>query len=188
MQRNSTKTDFSRQATQGGPQNKTAFAASLIQGQADMLDADLLEQFSYALEALGETDIVLLQQFLSDYFRVRSNAKTAPREMTKPEILGMYDVTVKTSLQKNTVSEATRIQNAISQLINIAQVRPELQNMKIVDAVRDWIKSLDIGDPDIILPQEVDQPNLGQPAPQVGGQEMPRLGAPVPSNLMQGAA
>lgn len=187
MQRNSTKTDFGRKETAGGPQNSTAFAASLLQGQADMLDADLLEQFSYALETLGEKDAILLQQFLSDYIRIRSNSKEQPRELNKAEILGMFDFSIKTSLQKNILSESTRIQNALTQLINMGNVRPELQNMKIVDAVRDWIKTLDIGDPDIILPQEAKQPAMpgGMPA-QVPGVPAPAMAPQQPQ--MQGVA
>ena len=172
----STKTDLQKTAGQGGPANTTATAAGIIAGQGDLLDSDIEETFSYALSEMAMKDVVMLQQFTSDQIRLRADSKSQARVIDKSEILGEYDYIAKTSMQTNSIAEGQRIQNAITQLINMANSgRPEFANMNTVDAVKDWIQTLDIGDPDKIMPDVVDQqgldPNLAlppQPQPQGG--------------------
>jgi len=174
----STKTDLSRSPQQGGLQNKTATAAGMIQGQADMLDADLEETFGYALSEMGRKDTIMLQQFLGDYIRIKPDVKQESRILEKEDILGDFDYMVKTSMQKNNLTEAIRIQNAVTQLINMANSgRPEFQSMQLVDATRDWIKTLDIGEADLILP-DVEQAQLPQEIPQLPEQAPQEQGLP----------
>lgn len=154
----STNIDLSRSAGQGGLQNKTATAAGIIQGQSDLLQNDLLETFGFSLSSMGRKDTIMLQQFLGDFIRIRPDIKQESKVLEKENILGDFDYIVKTSAQSNNIMEATRIQNAVTQLINMANSgRPEFQNMKLLEATRDWIKTLDIGEPDKILPEEMQE-------------------------------
>ena len=144
-----------------------------------MLDSDLEETFSFALAEMGMKDALMLQQFMPDLIRIRPDMKQQSFVVSKEQFLGEYDFMVKTSMNKNTVSESQRIQNAITQLINMANSgRPEFQNMKLVDAIKDWIKTLEIGDPDLMMPDVQEQ--LPQPlqigAPQGAPQPQPQGG------------
>lgn len=182
MSRMSNKVDLSRPAQQGGPQNKTLGAANMMQNQADMQTGDFLESFSYGLSQQGRFDCTVLQQMLDGNIIVRPDIKQASKVLRKPEIIGDFDYVVKTSLQSNNMAEGQRLMNAITQLINFKGTGlPELQAMKIVNLVRTYIRTLDLGeDVDDILSLEnnMQQPGAVPSAPPQQAQQMQAMAAP----------
>lgn len=195
----STKTDFFRQQNQGGPANNTATAAGIMENTAAMLDSDLLESFNFGLQEMAGKDVIMLMQFLGDAVRIRPKVNEVSKVITRPEYQGEYDYIIRSSMQRNNLMEATRLNQALTMLINMANSgRPEFQNMNIVEAVQNWLRALDIGDPEKILPagNEFQNPNYVQSdnqavmngqgaAPAMPGQ--PAQPAP-PAQPLQGGA
>jgi hypothetical protein len=158
--------------------NNTATAANLINDTVDQLESDCMETFAYALTLTGKKNVLQLQQFLGDQIRIRPNPKAAPKELWKSEILGDFWYTVLSSLHKNTVQEAIRVQNVLTQMINFKGTGdPTWQNVNMVPIARKWISMLDIGDVDDVMPQQQTAPMAmpgmqGQPGPAAGPEIM----------------
>lgn len=178
VQKMSPKPDFLRNGNKGGLANNTATAANLINDTIDQLESDCMETFAYALTLTGKKNVLQLQQFLGDQIRIRPNPKAAPKELWKSEILGDFWYTVLSSLHKNTVQEAIRVQNVLTQMINFKGTGdPTWQNVNMVPIARKWISMLDIGDVDDVMPQQQTAPMAmpgmqGQPGPAAGPEIM----------------
>jgi len=176
----SAKSDLQRNPNQGGIRNDTATAASIIANEGDILDSDYLESLSNGWRKGMRDMAIMLQQNLPERFNIRPGIRDEEREMGKEEIMGMFNVIVKTSLQKNRVLETTRKINALTQLINLINAAPQqLQGINIAKVTRDVIKDMDIGDVDETFPEQEQQqvPGAVPTAPAPGGPQ--QVEAPV---------
>jgi hypothetical protein len=178
-----TKLNFSKQnAGQGGTSNnKTAFAANIMQGQADILESDYLENFDFGVCDIGRKNTILLQQFLSEIFYIRPKAAQVEKEVAKYMILGRFQYVVNSTVSKNKQNEMMRLQNLVTWLANLL-TNPQLQQAgyRLIPAVNDVIRRADLPSIDEIIPdenQQVQQPGMQQsnqvPAQRSGGAMVP---------------
>ncbi len=166
-QKQSPKPDFLRSGNKGGLANNTATAAGMLGEMSDLMESDCMEVVATGLSRLGKLNIIQLQQHLGSQFLQRPNPKLPPELVYKRDILGDFWYSVMSSLHKNTIQEAIRLQNAATQMINFKNTgNPEFQNLNIGAVVRKWVSQLDIGDVDEIMPEQAQ----GQMMPQMGMQ------------------
>jgi len=168
--------DFSRKAAKGGLQNSTATAALILEEQSDVLETYILESFQFGVKRIALNNTELLMQNLDMEFAIRPETEQQQMIVNKREILGAYDVMVETSLTKNKASELERVQNAITGILNMKGTGEQaLQTMNLVPLFRDWIKKLDVGNVDDLLPQQAEQeapgavPSIQTPGAEFGG-------------------
>lgn len=174
-QKLSTNPDFLRSGNKGGVANNTATAAQILSNIGDVRESDPLEQFSFGLVNMAERNAILLQQHLGDKFNIRPEPRQAVRELTISDILGRFQYNAESSLSKNYASEAFRLQNSITALLNfINSGHPAFQGIDLTKPVKHWIKQLNLpGDVDDIV-KEQQQMMPGQvPSVQVPGAEFP---------------
>lgn len=173
-QKQSPKPDFLRSGNKGGLANNTATAAGMLGEMSDLMESDAMETMAAGLSRMGKLNVLQLQQFLGNEILLRPNPKLPPEMIYKRDLLGDFWYSVMSSLHKNTVQEAIRLQNAATQMINFKNTgNPEFQNMDIGKIVRKWISQLDIGDVDEIMPEQVPMqqgmmPAQGMPQPAQG--------------------
>ena len=153
VQKSSPKPDFLRNGNKGGLANNTATAATIIDEMTELLESDCMEVFSYGLTNMGRKNTILLQQFLGDMIKILPDPKRAPKELWKSEILGSFVYSVVSTLHKNKIQDAIRLQNVLTQMLNFkGSGDPTWQNVDMVPIARKWISSLDIGDVDQVMP------------------------------------
>lgn len=191
IQKMSTKVDLSRQTSQGGGvlNNTTATGANILAGQADTLEADILENFDFGITEIGRKSLIMLQQFLSEIFYVRPGPKDVERMLEKFQILGRYQVSIHTTAMKNKQSELLRMQNLATWLLNVTANPAMAQaGINILPLVNDILKKADIPSGDEILPKESEVmtpgmvPSAQAPVSATGGGMVP-MGAPQPQTM-----
>src|SRR4030042_3181677 len=172
-QKMSTRPDFLRSGNKGGMANNTATAASMLDQVGDYLEEDMLEIFSQGLGLNGRKDAILLIQNLGELIAIRPDPKAMQREIWKEEIIGQYAFTAESSLQKSTIGESIRLQNVLTGMINFMGTGlPVFQGINPIPIVKNWIKKLDVGDVDIIYPDQNQMAQPGyQPSALTPGQE-----------------
>jgi len=187
-QKQSPKPDFLRSGNKGGLANNTATAAGMLGEVSDLMESDCMEVVATGLSRLGKLNIIQLQQHLGSQFLQRPNPKLPPELVYKRDILGDFWYSVMSSLHKNTIQEAIRLQNAATQMINFKNTgNPEFQNLNIGAVVRKWVSQLDIGDVDEIMPEQAQgqmMPQMGM-RPQAQGQIMESV---QPMQLQEGVS
>jgi hypothetical protein len=164
-QKMGTRVDFSKQNNGGMINNKTATAAQIVAGQGDVLEADKLENFNFSVCDIGRKNLILLQQFLSELFYVRPKKTSEEQMLYKYMILGRFQYSVNSTLDKNKQNEMVRLQNLVTWLSNLL-VNPQLQQAgyRLIPAVNDVIRRADLPSIDEILPDEnMPQPQLMPP-------------------------
>jgi hypothetical protein len=155
VQKSSPKPDFLRNGNKGGLANNTATAANIIDEMTDLLESDCMEVFSYGLTDMGKKNSILLQQFLGDRLKILPDPKLPEQQLWKTEILGNYWFYVVSSLHKNKVQDAIRLQNVLTQILNFkGSGDPTWQNVNMIPIARKWVSTLDIGDVDEVMPQQ----------------------------------
>lgn len=167
----STRADINRSPAQGGPTNKTATAVNAIEGEGDLLEADLLDNFSIGLKDQARKKMVMLNQFLPDNFSLRDPSTGEEKTVFKEQMEGVFGYNFKSSLQKNKVAEAQRMINGLNTIVNYVQLGlPFTQTTKLIKPYRELIKNLDLGEVDEIAPEPQEQPQLppGMGAPGMG--------------------
>jgi hypothetical protein len=173
-QKMSPKPDFLRSGNKGGLANNTATAAGILNEMGDLLESDCMEVFATGLQRMGRLNVLQLQQFLANQIQIRPNPKLDPVMLWKSEILGDFWYHIVSSLHKNTVQEAIRLQNAITQMQNFKGTGdPTWQNVNMVPVVRKWVGMLDIGDVDEIMPQQAQMMAQQMPSQGMMPQGMP---------------
>lgn len=154
-QKMSPKPDFLRSGNKGGLANNTATAAGMLDEMGDLLESDCMEMLACGLQRLGKLNVLQLQQFLAPQIQVRPNPKLDPVMLWKKDLLGDFWYEILSSLHKNTVQEAIRLQNVITQIQNFkGTMDPTWQNVNIMPIARKWVSMLDIGDVDTVLPNQ----------------------------------
>lgn len=139
------KPDFSRTAPQGGIQNKTAYAASLIEEDANVQEADYAVAFNMGLERMGEVNGVILRQMLPDLFAMRPDPRVSQRVVSKEEILGPVHYTVETAMTRNQQQRVMKLQNVLTGVMNfIGTGHPAFQNFNLAPIVKEWVNALDL--------------------------------------------
>ena len=155
-QRVTSKVDLARKANQGGIQNKTLGAAQMIEQQGDVKESDYLESVSEGIKHLGLVNLTMLQQFLSDKFKIRPKIQDAQRVLEKKEILGDFYFDVESSWSTNKQMESIRLQNIITGIYNFKGTKdPSWNNVNLVPIIRKWIQQIDPKvDIDEVMPEE----------------------------------
>jgi hypothetical protein len=169
----STKPDLMRSAGDGGPQNKTATGATILQSEADLRESDIMDTFSEGITDTGEINFTMLQQFLPDEFSLRPRPNTPPRTIMKEEMMGRYNYLFHSSMQRNKIMRAGQLASGITQLVNFQKAIPQLAGIDFIKPVRELIRSLDMGNVDEILQENINQ---GQPIPDQGQQALAQMG------------
>ena len=181
IQNMSTKVNFSKMNNGGTQNNKTLGAAQMIAGQADVLEADKLENFDYGVCDIGRKNTILLQQFLSEIFYIRPKADQYEKQIYKYMMLGRFQYVVNSTVSKNKQNEMLRLQNLVTWLANLL-TNPQLQQAgyRLMPAVNDVIRRADLPSIDEIIPSEDQQqqqpgmqPSNQAPAQQAGGAMVP---------------
>lgn len=154
-QKMSARPDFLRHGNKGGLANNTATAAEMIGESGEFLENDMLEIMSYGLSEIGRKDAILLIQNLGEQIAIRPDPKVEMKEFYKDQIIGQYAFTCESSLQKSNISEAIRLQNVLTAILNFkGTADPSWQNVNITPIVRSWIRKLDVGDVDEVYPEQ----------------------------------
>jgi hypothetical protein len=153
-QRVITTPDLNRAPSQGGPSNKTAYAADIMASVGNTQDADILEVFSTRLVRTGEKHIVILSQFLGNLgpILIRPSQRQAIREVQKSQITGDYQCYIDTALQKTDQNELMKYQNLVSWLANLTNagaVQPDFEPL-----VRQVLKMGKVVHSDRVLPEQ----------------------------------
>jgi hypothetical protein len=166
-QRVITTPDLNRAPSQGGPSNKTAYAADIMASVGNTQDADILEVFSTRLVRTGEKHIVILAQFLGNWgpILIRPSQRQAIREVQKSQITGDYQCYIDTALQKTDQNELRKYQDLISWLANLTGagvVQPEFEPL-----VRQVLKMGKVVHSDRVLPEQDQLSQMNQMVPGV---------------------
>jgi len=150
--------DLSRAAKSGGLQNTTATAANILDEQGDVVESEILENFTFGLKRLIRNNVIILQQRLSDEFAIRPKPNEAQRKLMKEEILGDVDYHIETSLNKNKATELLRLQNLITMFMNFkGSGDPALAQLDLTGIFKKLLKQADIGDVDELFPTQPQQ-------------------------------
>lgn len=180
-QRVGLKSDLARQAVQGGVRNETATAANYLENRSNMIESDMLSQFSMAISQIGMINTTLIQQYSADEMIVRPEPKMAPERISKRDILGDFEYIAESSYQKTKNSEVLRLQNAIAGMLNFKGTGdPNFQRLDpiISKTVREWVRRLDLPSVDVdrdLLEQQMQQQipmsqtSLPLPPPEMAG-------------------
>lgn len=178
-QRITSKADLTRGAQQGGPQNKTATAAVIMDERGNVIEADLNSEFAFGVQGTGRINCILLQQFMPDQFNLTAGPMQSQRVVNKEEMLGQYDYELRTSYQINQQVRQTNLLNFMTALQNFKNVDPSWADIDIRKVGRKWAETYDLGlDIDEVIPE---QPIMQGEVPSdiMMGQEMP--GGPQPA-------
>jgi len=166
--------DLSRAAASGGLQNTTATAANILDEQGDVVESEILENFTFGLKRLLEINIIMLQQRLGDEFAIRPKPTEEQRILTKEMILGDVDYHIETSLNKNKASELLRLQNLITMFMNFkGSGDPALSAFDMTSIFKKLYKQADVGDAEEAFPT---QPQLAQPGAVPSAPQAPQDG------------
>lgn len=170
----SSKKDFNRRASSGGPQNDTATAALMMDEMGDVQEAYFLTQFSWGLIDNAHKNLVLIQQYGPEKFKVRPNGGNQPAtELEKYQIIGDYDYQAHTSLTTNKVVQANKLLNLMTAIQNFkgAGVDQTWMSVQIAPIVRSWLRQLELN----VNVDEVFPPESAMPPqmPAMGGPMMP---------------
>jgi hypothetical protein len=197
-QKMSSRPDFLRSGQKGGLANNTATAANMLEQMGDYLESDMLEILGFSIAEIGRKNAIKLIQNLGERIAIRPDPKAVAREFYKDAIIGQYNFTAESSLQKSTIQEAVKLQNALTAIMNFKGSQdPTWQNVNMVDIARRWIKKLDVGDVDTIMPvqpamQQMPgyQQSMNMPGQENAGavQELPAMAAPELEGMMQNVA
>lgn len=178
-QRTTTTPDLNRTASQGGPANKTAYAAGLMESVGASEDGDLLEQVSTCLESVGGKEVIVLGQFVANFspVTVRPGDVNSIRELHKQNIEGDFGVTIDTAYKRTHLGDRNESMNNLSWLLNIEQALNGLGTslgVKFQPLARSIMKNQPSVDIDEVMPETEEglQPNI----PQQPGQ--PQLAPP----------
>jgi len=157
-QRVTTTPNLNRAPSQGGPSNKTAYAADIMASVGNAQDADSLEKFSTCLVRTAEKEIIILGQHLGNWgpVLIRPIQKQSIREVHKSQIVGDYQIYIDTALQKTDQNELIRYQNIITWLSNVAQTGAVTPNLEPL--VRQVLKMGKTVHVDKVLPEQMAQP------------------------------
>lgn len=182
-QRMSTKADLTRNPMQGGPQNKTATAAAMVEESGDIAENYYLRQFSYGLQDNGEHMAYILQQRMPEAFKVRGSPKSDPRSLLLMNILGDFGYRVANSLTKNKQAQAQNLLNTMTFIQNMRGTGdPSWMRVNLPTLIRSWFSQIG-------LPVDMDQvyPEVEEaPAAMAPPQGLPANVLPAPG-AMQGA-
>lgn len=173
MQSVSSNYNSMSKGSQSGPANKTAYAASLVAQENDIVESSIMESVGNGIIDCGYKNTVLLQQHLSEKFYLRPEIKMPEKEVWKEEILGRFAYEPANSLEKNAVADVENILNKATQLLNLRNNgATELQALNLVKVFREAIRKMQLpGDVDDILPEAPQQQvaPMGAPQPQLTG-------------------
>jgi len=167
----SSKKDFQRRSTQGGPQNDTATAALMMDEMGDVQESYFLTQFSWGLVDNAHKNLVLIQQYGPERFKIRPGGSGAmpATELEKYQIIGDYEFQAHTSLTTNKVVQANKLLNLMTAIQNFkgAGVDQTWMNVNIAPVVRSWLRQLELNvNVDEVFPPESAMPPQG---PAMGG-------------------
>lgn len=185
-QKSAFKPDFLRSGNKGGLANNTATAASILDETSNILESDVMETLGYDVANLGRINTVMLQMFLGDIIKLPVIPKEKPMAMMKSMILGDFDYEVVSTIHKNRIQEMVRLQNVLTQMMNyIGTAHPTWQNVNLMPIAKKWIQTLDVGDPDSILPEQI--PQIPQPGMGGTGMGLPALPSPQQQPMIEAA-
>jgi hypothetical protein len=157
VQKMSTKVDLTRQTNkgQGVLQNSTATAANILAGQADVLEAEIIENFDMGVIEVGRKNLIMLQQFLEELFFVRPRPQLPEKLVRKYQILGTYDMVINSTMQKSKPNELLRLQNLLTWFINVMNT-PAVSQMGInlAPIIRTIVNKADIPGADDVFSEE----------------------------------
>lgn len=149
------KPDFLRSGNKGGLANNTATAATILDETGNLLEADCMEVFGYDVCNLGKINTILLQMFLGPVVQLKTSPKEMPVKIMKDNLLGDFEYDIVSTINKNKIQETIRLQNAITQILNYkGTADPSWQNVNFIPIAKEWIRQLDVGDPDNIIPEQ----------------------------------
>ena len=178
IQESSPIVNMQNKYNEGGLNNSTLGAAQMMAGIGEVLQADMMKNFSYVLEHVAIVSGEILAEMLDDQITVQlGNGQYETIE--KYQMLGDFEGKVETSMKMNQMIDFTNKSNKLTQILNwIGTGRPEFQEINLRKVLRDVMKS-GIGEFDNI--DEYYQ----QPSPQAGSAyPMLNAGQPVPAAPM----
>jgi hypothetical protein len=196
IQKMSTKVDLTRQTNkgQGVLQNSTATAANILAGQADVLEADILENYDIGVIGVGRKNLIMLQQFLEELFYVRPRPELPERLIYKYQILGSFGYVINSTMQKNKQNELLRLQNLVTWFINVMNSPALAQaGINLAPIIKDIVNKAEISAPDDVtsaMPAMLGRPQMQpqQSAAGAPGQPQPKPQAGPAPQQMQGVA
>jgi hypothetical protein len=174
-QRLSSSPDLSRPTAMGGQQNNTATAATILTNKGDIQDADILEYYSNRLVEIGKNHSIILVQFLGNFgpVLISPQNKNNIRIVEKSNLVGDYEFSMDTALQKSYMGEISRYQNIVTWMNNLIHSGVPIQP-NFVPLIKQILKMGQFLRVDEVLPDQPVQPPMG-----VGVPPMPVAGRPA---------
>jgi hypothetical protein len=171
-QRTTTTPDLNRNPSQGGPSNKTATAANIMESVGANEEADILERYSHSLSYVGEKALIIIGQYFANFgpVLVRPDKFDSIREIHKAQMTGNFSVNVDTSLQRSYNGDIQELQNLTVWLQNLAQTQA-IQMPNFQPMVKHVLKMSKMMNVDKILPDQQEIQG-GVPSQQMPGQEL----------------
>lgn len=176
------KSDLSRQGLPGGPRNDTATAAMMLDEQGDILEADLLESFSFGILDNAGIDAILLKQHLPSKFQLRPDPRKQARDVMKQEIMGEVMYKYATSLTDNKQIKAQNLLNTLTFLQNMRGTGdPSWLNVNMPALVKGWLRKIDLGiSEEELYPPQQQAPQMPQQPMLPGMAPAGQIAAPMP--------
>lgn len=166
---------------EGGLNNSTLGAAQMVASIGEILQFDMMNNFSYGLIHIGEVSANLLEIMLDDQFRMPMRNQYVLME--KRQIMGEFDSIVESSLTLNDQNQFSNYVNRLTQFLNWSGTgRPEFNNVNYKRMIKDVLKT---GNKWYSNLEDYYQEQPMQQQMPIGPQGMQQ---PTPQPQMQGAA
>lgn len=185
VQESSPVVNLQNKYNEGGLNNSTLGAAQMAASIGEILQYDMMNNFSYGLIHIGKICANILEIMLDEKFVLPIKKQNVILE--KHQIMGDFSMVHESTLKINDVSEFTKKVNMLTQFLNWRGTGdPAFQGINVPKLVRDVIKSgngwySDVDDYYTEQPMQqqpigpAGQQQLPQPQPQQQGQPQPQL-------------
>jgi hypothetical protein len=171
VQESSPVVNLQNKYNQGGLNNSTLGAAQMAATIGEILQYDMMNNFSYGLLHTGKISANILEIMLDDRFIMPIKKQSVILE--KHQIMGEFSMLHESTLKINDVAEFTKKVNLLTQFLNWRGTGdPSFQGINVPKMVRDVIKAgngwySDVDD------YYTDQPMQQQPIGPAGQQQLP---------------
>jgi hypothetical protein len=173
VQESSPIVNMQNKYNEGGLNNSTLGAAQMVASIGEILQADMMLNFSYVLEHVGKVSANILTIMQDEEFLLPTKPNTF-EPVQKSQVMGDFEEQIQSSMKINDVVEFSKRSNLLTQFLNWAGTQnPAFQGVNLTEMVKDVLKS-GLGQfADLDKYYQPPQPQQQLPGPPQGGQPAP---------------
>lgn len=178
IQESSPVVNMQNKYNEGGLNNSTLGAAQMVASIGEILQSDMMNNFSYGLMHIGKVSANILEIMLDEQFAIP--VKNRSVVLQKHQIMGVFDMISESSMKLNDVTEFTKAVNHLTQFLNWRGTGdPAFQGVNIPKLIKDVVKYGKgwYSNVDDYYTEPQPQPIQQQQVPNQ--MQQPQLGAPV---------